>query len=486
MGNKELLAAIDELVEAKGIKKEELFDALKEALEKAWKKENDPYAEVRVEIDEKKGTIKMFRIKHVVEEVEDDAIEIELEEAKELNKNYEVGDEIVTELDPDELNRLAARHAAQIFRQKLREAEKNVLYELFADRVGEVVSGVVERVEENFILVNLGKGAALMPKSHMIAGEVYVVGQPIRVYVVGVEKTNQGAQIIVSRGAPEFLKRLFEAEVHEIYDGTVEIKAISRDPGQRAKVAVVTHNPAVDPTGACIGSHGMRIQKISSQIMGEKIDVINYYENPIQFIVEALKPAEVYGIKFNEETKEATAVVMDNQLSLAIGKKGQNVRLAAKLTGYKIDVLSVDAANEKGVEFETITSVLAGIAAASKIESFKEESKPVAKKKEQKEEVYVSPNANRDYSSLSSLESAFDTKPVEAKPARRKKVEEEKVEEEKPVAKKEEKEEKKMNYMPVYSQEELDELEEDEEETTNKYDEDVDYESFDEYYDDED
>lgn len=486
MNTKEFLKAIDALVEQKGIKKETILEDLKEALEKAWKKTNDPYAEVRVEIDEKKGTIRMFRIKHIVEEVEDDAIEMELEDALELDKKYKIGDEVVEEIDPEELNRMAARHAAQILRQKIREAEKSVLYDLYADKVGETMAGIVERVEDNYLLVNLGKGAALMPKSHMIPNENYYVNQPVKVYLVGVEKTNQGAQIIVSRSAPEFLKRLFEQEIHEIYDGTVEIKSIARDPGSRAKVSVLSRNPSVDPTGACIGQKGMRIQKISNQIMGEKIDVVNYNENPVLYIVEALKPAEIYGINIDEENKKALAVVMDTELSLAIGKKGQNARLAAKLTGYKIDVKPLNEVKAQGLEFTTISAVIAEIN-AKKVEEEKakavvETKKPV--KEEKKEEIYVSPSINIEpvRVSLSDLESSLSSKPVEQKQTK-KKVEK-KVEEEKDdiKARLKEAEEKKMNYMPVYSDEELEELE-DEDDYSSRYDEDIDYESYDKYYD---
>ncbi len=484
MKTKEFLKAVDALVEQKGIKKETILNDLKEALEKAWKKTNDPYAEVRVDIDEKKGTIRMFRIKHIVEEVEDDAIEMELEDALELDKKYKIGDEVIEEIDPEELNRMAARHAAQILRQKLREAEKTVLYDLYADKVGETMAGIVERVEDNYLLVNLGKGAALMPKSHMIPNENYYVNQPVKVYLVGVEKTNQGAQIIVSRTAPEFLKRLFEQEIHEIYDGTVEIVSIARDAGSRAKVSVLSRNPSVDPTGACIGQKGMRIQKISNQIMGEKIDVINYNENPILYIVEALKPAEIYGINIDEENKKALAVVMDTELSLAIGKKGQNARLAAKLTGYKIDVKPLNEVKELGIEFKTISSIIAEIN-AKKVEEEKvveEVKKPV--KEEKVEEIYVSPSISIEPKrvSLSDLENSLSSKPVEQKV--NKKKTEKKVEEEKDdiKARLKEAEEKKMNYMPVYSDDELEELE-DEEDYSSKYDEDIDYESYDKYYD---
>lgn len=485
MKTKEFLKAIDALVEQKGIKKETIFNDLKEALEKAWKKTNDPYAEVRVDIDEKKGTIRMFRIKHIVEEVEDDAIEMELEDALELDKKYKIGDEVIEEIDPEELNRMAARHAAQILRQKLREAEKTVLYDLYADKVGETMAGIVERVEDNYLLVNLGKGAALMPKSHMIPNENYYVNQPIKVYLVGVEKTNQGAQIIVSRTAPEFLKRLFEQEIHEIYDGTVEIVSIARDAGSRAKVSVLSRNPSVDPTGACIGQKGMRIQKISNQIMGEKIDVINYNENPVLYIVEALKPAEIYGINIDEENKKALAVVMDTELSLAIGKKGQNARLAAKLTGYRIDVKPLNEVKELGIEFKTISSIIAEINAKKEVEEkvvVEEVKKPV--KEEKVEEIYVSPSINIEPKrvSLSDLENSLSSKPVEQKV--NKKKTEKKVEEEKDdiKARLKEAEEKKMNYMPVYSDDELEELE-DEDDYSSKYDEDIDYESYDKYYD---
>ena len=487
---KEALKAIEE---EKGISPDIIIEDLKDSLAKAWKKTNDPYAEVRVDINlNAKGStplIRMFILKTIVEEVEDDSIQMELEDAQLLNPNYAMGDIVETEVDPEELNRFAARYAAQIMKQKIREAEKNVLYDIYADKVGEIVNGIVEVVDEKYILVNMGKGTTYMPKASLIPNEKYYVGQPIKVYVVGVEKNEKGAQIVISRTDPSFLKRLFEQEIHEIYDGTVEIMSISRDPGERAKVAVLSRNPNVDPTGACIGQNGMRIQKISSQIMGERIDIIKYDEDPVFYIVEALKPAEVYGININVEEKRATVVVKDIELSLAIGKRGQNARLAAKLTGYKVDVKSESAAKEAGIDFITISAYKATLAFKEEAKKAKEEAK---KTKETtvtttttstpKEEVYVSPKTSSDTTrvSLFDLEKAMDNKPKQE--TKKKKVT--KVEEE---AKEEVKEEvKKMNYMPVYSEEELRELESDlEEDYDSRYDEDVDYEEFDKYYDEE-
>ena len=505
MKAKDFKEALNALYDEKGIDPEIIIEDLKDSLAKAWKKTNDPYAEVRVDINlNAKGSspmIRMFQLKTIVAEVEDDAIQMELEDAQEINSKYKLGDVVEFEIDIDEeLNRAAARHAAQIMRQKIREAEKEVLYRVYADKVGEIVSGIVEVVDEKYVLINMGKGTTYVPRAQLIPNEKYYVGQPVKVYVVGVEKGEKGAQVVVSRTDPNFLKRLFEQEIHEIYDGTVEIMSISRDPGERAKVAVLSRNPNVDPTGACIGQNGMRIQKISSQLMGERIDIIKYDEDPVFYIVEALKPAEVYGINITVEERKAVVVVKDIELSLAIGKRGQNARLAAKLTGYKVDVKSESQAKEEGIDFTTITAYKAMLAFKEEAKRAEAEAKKAAaEKKEVVEEtttttvtptptvqptepVYVSPKANNDANrvSLFDLEKAMDNKPKQE--TRKKKTT--KVEETKEEVKEEV---KKMNYMPVYSEEELRELESDlEDDYDSRYDdEDVDYEEFDKYYDEE-
>lgn len=490
---KEALKAIEE---EKGISPDIIIEDLKDSLAKAWKKTNDPYAEVRVDINlNARGStpmIRMFQLKTIVEDVEDDAIQMELEDAHLLNPNYKMGDVVEMEVDPEDLNRFAARYAAQIMKQKIREAEKNVLYDIYADKVGEIVNGIVEVVDEKYILVNMGKGTTYMPRASLIPSENYYVGQPIKVYVVGVEKNEKGAQIVISRTDSNFLKRLFEQEIHEIYDGTVEIMSISRDPGERAKVAVLSRNPNVDPTGACIGQNGMRIQKISSQLCGERIDIIKYDEDPVFYIVESLKPAEVYGININVEERKAVVVVKDIELSLAIGKRGQNARLAAKLTGYKVDVKSESQAKAEGIDFTTITAYKAMLAFKEEAKRAEAEAKKVEKKETPTaapttsstptEPVYVSPSANKEAPrvSLFDLEKAMDNKPKQETKKKRNTVKEE---EEKVEVKEEA---KKMNYMPVYSEEELRELESDlEEDYDSRYDDEVDYEEFDKYYDEE-
>ena len=293
MNAKELLGALDAFEQEKGISKDVVIEALKEALEKAYKKNTDPDALCRVDINPVKGTIEMYEQKNVVEEVSDDLYEIELEDAVKVNPSLKVGDVLETPVDPDTLTRLAALQAKQVLTQKIREFEKQSVYDAYIDKKGDIIVGVVERIEPTFVLVNVGKTNAIMKINHILPGENFKVGQTIRVYVVDVDKSAQGAAVVVSRTDPGFLKRLFESEISEIFDGTVEIKDIAREAGDRAKVSVFSRNKDVDPTGACIGQKGLRIQKISNQILGEKIDVINYYKDPILYIAEALKPANI-------------------------------------------------------------------------------------------------------------------------------------------------------------------------------------------------
>lgn len=356
MNSKDFIKALAELATSKGIAPEIILDALKEAMEKAYIKQLNAGddALVKVEIDPKKGIIEMFQLKTIVEEVQDDFIEINLEEARKYNPNYQLGEFFRIPVSIEEITKFAALVAKQILRQKIAEAEKAALYEIYQDKIGEMINGVVEKVDERSAIVNLGRTSVYLPMGQKIPGEHFVIGQTLKLYVVDVVSTTKGAQIAVSRSDAGFLRRLFEEEIHEIYDGTVIIKDIAREPGERSKVAVYTTDQNVDPTGACIGPNGSRIQKIVAQLGNakekEKIDIIAYNENPGLYIMEALKPAQVSGVVLNRVERKAVAVVQNGQLSLAIGKKGVNARLAVKLTGWNIDIKEMDEALSLGLK----------------------------------------------------------------------------------------------------------------------------------------
>ena len=513
MNARELLNALDAFEQEKGISKEVVLEALKEALEKAYKKHIDPDVLCRADINGDLGTIEMYELKNVVEDVEDDLFEIELEDAKEVNPDIKIGDVLEIPVDTATLSRLAALQAKQVLTQKIREFEKQTVYDAYIDKKDDIIVGTVDRIEPSFIIVNVGKSNAVMKINHTIPGENFKVGQTVRVYVVDVDKSAQGAAVIVSRTVPGFLKRLFESEIPEIYDGTVEIKHIAREAGDRAKVSVFSRNKDVDATGACIGQKGLRIQKISNQILGEKIDVINYYENSILYIAEALKPAEVVGAYINEETKSAIAVVKDDSFSLAIGKKGINARLAVALTGYKIDIKTVTKAVEEGVEYTTIEQAMAEYANSNKVEEVIEEVEEVIEEvvetpvkvveeapvkvevkvqEEKKEEkkVEVKPKSEKPLRMPKFLKED-NVKPSKKEETRssgnsKKKKEEEKEVRRTVLSSKEledikKKDEEARSYMPVYTDDELEELE-DEYEEDNYYD-DVDYDEYDKYYD---
>ncbi len=359
INGKEFLLALDEIEQKKGISKESIIAALKEAMEKAYRKQlgaNDD-ALVLVDIDTVKGGISMYQLKKVVEEVEDDFLEISLEEVKNMGMDLQLGDMFRIEASTDDLTKLAAINVKNILRQKLAEAEKSALYEIYKDKMNEMVMGVVEKVDERSAMVNIGRTSVFLPKSHCIPGENFHVGDRIKLYVIDVVLTSKGAQINVSRTDPGFLRRLFEEEIHEIYEGTVIIKNIAREAGERSKVAVYSIDPNVDPAGACIGPNGTRIQKIVSQLGSskekEKIDIITYNAIPGIFVMEALKPATVIGVVLDEDKHSAIAVIANGQSALAIGKRGVNARLAVKLTGWEITVKEQDEAMAAGLRYAT-------------------------------------------------------------------------------------------------------------------------------------
>lgn len=344
--NVEVVEALEQLEKEKGISKEVLLSAIEVALVSAFKRNYGSAQNVRVEIDPVGGNIRVLARKNVVEEVRDPRIEVSLAEAEALDPNYEVGDVIENEVTPREFGRIAAQTAKQVVVQKIREAERGIIFEEYSNREGEVVTGVVQRREQRNVVIDLGRVEAVMPPNEQTPGEPYNFGDRIKVYIAEVKKTPKGPQVIVSRTHPGLVKRLFELEVPEIYDGTVEIKGIAREAGMRSKIAVSSRDENVDAIGACVGPRGMRVQKVVNELRGEKIDIIAWDPVAENFVANALSPARVVNVRLGERTKTARVIVPDNQLSLAIGKEGQNARLAAKMTGWKIDIKSESQAAE--------------------------------------------------------------------------------------------------------------------------------------------
>ncbi len=341
-----LFEACEELEREKGIPKEVLVTSLCDAMVTAYKKNMRVKEADNIEaiLDEQSGEIGVFKTKLVVDSVEDEEEQISLAEAKEIVEDVEVGDEIKIEVTPEQFGRIAAQAAKQVITQRIREAEKNLVMQEFLDKKGTLTTGIIQRVENRNVIVNIGKCDAIMPYKEQIPGEYYKPGNRIRVFVLNVKETTRLPQVIVSHAHAEIVKELFELEVPEIEDGIVEIKSISREAGYRTKIAVWSNDPEVDCVGACIGPRGSRIQTIVSELKNEKIDIVRYSEDPVEYIVNALSPSRVVSVDIladDEYAHEAMVVVPDDQLSLAIGRDGQNVRLAHKLTGWRIDIKSV-------------------------------------------------------------------------------------------------------------------------------------------------
>lgn len=545
---KEFLKALDELETQKHISKESIISALKEAMEKGLIKqlgitpvEGLAEAQVRVDIDSKKGTIEMYVLKNVVDEVKDDFLEISLEDACKDGKEYQLGDIYEIPVSTDELSKLTAQGIKSVLRQKISEAEKQAIYEKFQEKKGEMVTGKIEKVDDRSAIVNVEETSIYLPKSQMIPGETFRIGDKIRLYVVDVQNNTKGAQIIVSRTDPGFLKRLFEEEIHEIIEGIVVIKDIAREAGERSKVAVIGLDQNVDPIGACIGPNGTRVQKICSALGNtkekEKIDVIAYTDNPGLYIVEALKPANVVGVLLYEDEKKAVAVVRNNELSLAIGKKGVNARLAVKLTGWNIDIKEQDEAMRLGIPYLTVDEMKRQEAMAKlRLEEEKlldhndelEESLPEMDEVEEVEETITEPVVEEIKAPVEEQEKvqeevkeelATKVEPKKEEPKEEttvvhtkvkladleKELEDEKKRKERQAqyaARKKktyrsddsegEEEEKdtttptvdRSTYMPIYTDEELEELDNEEEDIEEE--DDIDYDEFDSYYDDDD
>ena len=553
-----LLAAVEELEATKGVSKEVILQALKEAMIKGYKKQiggREEDTNIRVDINSDTGDISMCQVKDVVLEndVEDDFLQISVEDANALDKSkkYKVGDEFIISSSPDDLTKAVAMSIKSILKQKFAEVEKDVLYEAFKDKIGTMITGKVEKADERGVSVNIGRTSVYLPHNQMIGDERFNVGDSIKLFVNNVSGGTKGAHIVVTRSGEGFLKCLFTEEIHEIYDGTIVIKGIAREAGERSKVAVYTEDPNVDPAGACIGPNGSRIQKIVGQLGNgmakEKIDIIGYSDVPGLFIMEALKPAHVVGIVMGEE-KSATAIVKDDSLSLAIGRKGVNVRLAVRLTGYNIDIKTESVAEEEGVEYQTYEELLALDQDAKQKAAYAKLQAQFANAEPQtvlpglpegyvapQERVYKEENEDELNEALVEASEKEELKaPVKEEKVVEQEVKEEVVEEKpaEPVKeevkvktttsledlekslseesnKKASKSDRRSNKkkkdeakedentkgaldtsgaerMSIYTEEELREMEEEEREEEEEYDDDVDYDDYDEYYDDDD
>lgn len=538
----EFMAALDELEEKKGISKADVIAALSDALKRAYIKElgGGDDADVRVTISDNPPEIKMCRVRKIVKDVEDDYLEISLEDAKEVNKDYEIGDEFVEPVSVEKLRRHTAGVVKSVLNQKLAEAEKQVLYLSYKDKIGEMVTGIVDRCDEHGCSVNIGRSTVYLSRRDLIGDEMFATGDPIRLFVSDVSASEKGSMVRLSRSDAGFLKRLFEEQVREIYDGSVIIKNIARDAGIRSKISVYTNDPNIDPIGACIGMGGKAIQSILNSLgkkSQEKVDIVLYSPNSALYIVDALRPAQVLSIYVNDEEKKAIAIVENGKLSLAIGRKGANARVACHLTGYNIDIKEESektSLEAEGYVFKTIDelkeedeklrkkaqydSYLASIKLAraqeSAIEGGVEKSKPQqildedikeekpapeAPKAEEKveepvkEEVIKPVSEHKEVKTTTTLEdleqSLESEKKREAfkatkKTSRRPKtITDDEVAHEQPT----EEVKKVVPQMDIYTQEELEELEKEEQEYSDEsFDEDIDYDDYEEYYDDDD
>lgn len=535
------LEALNEIEATKGISKKSILDALKESLRKAYVKSlgGGDDADVRIEIDEQVGKIEMRLYKKVVEEVNDDYLEISLEDAKKTNKKIKVGEEWSIEVPVEEMARLTALTVKSVLRQKLAEASKLALYEAHKDKIGEMVTGIVEKCDDRGAIVNINRSSVYLTRRELIGDETFEAGDPIRLYVSEATNSDKGPMVKVSRSDAGFLKRLFEEEVREIYDGTVIIKAIAREAGIRSKIAVYSNNPNVDCVGACIGINGSAIQKIVGQLGNsrdkEKIDIISYSPNDALFIIDALRPATVTHIYLDNENKKAVAIVPDGQLSLAIGRKGANARVACRLTGWNIDIKEEQEIPNLDVELKSVDQVkeeekdraqkekyeryLSQVKAARAKEAeeaslsngiekakpqqiqddfLKEETKVEEKAPEVKSVEEAAPEVKeaeptrvRTTTTLESLEKALESdkkkesfKATQKTSKRPRKITEDEIEneeKEKPVE-----EVKKGPQMDIYTKEELEALEDEENLYEDDYEEEeIDYDDYDKYYDDE-
>ncbi|ARB77958.1 MULTISPECIES: transcription termination factor NusA [Staphylococcus] len=349
MASNELLLATEYLEKEKKIPREVLIDAIEAALITAYKKNYDSARNVRVELNMDEGTFKVVARKSVVEEVSDYRDEVDLSTALVKNPAYEVGDIYEEDVTPKDFGRVGAQAAKQAVMQRLRDAEREILYDEFVDKEDDILTGLIDRVDHRYVYVNLGRIEAVLSEAERSPNEKYIPNERIKVYVNKVEQTTKGPQIYVSRSHPGLLKRLFEQEVPEIYDGTVIVKSVAREAGDRSKISVYSENPDIDAVGACVGAKGARVEAVVEELGGEKIDIVQWDEDPKVFVKNALSPSQVLEVIVDESNQSTVVIVPDYQLSLAIGKRGQNARLAAKLTGWKIDIKSETDAREAGI-----------------------------------------------------------------------------------------------------------------------------------------
>ncbi len=344
--NREFIEALEALAKERRIKKEVLYNAIEAALVSAYKKNFGNAGNVRVLVDRETGDVQVHAIKQVTEQIEDPQLEISLDAARQIRPNYDVGDLVEVEVTPKQFGRIAAQTAKQVVVQRIREAENGAITEEYADKESEILTAIIQRVENNQVIVELGRTEGLLEAGQQIPGEEYQPNDRIKVYVLEVRNTTRGPHVLVSRTHPGLVKRLFELEVPEIQQGVVQIRSMAREAGYRTKMAVMSTDPLVDAVGSCVGPKGTRVESVVSELRTEKIDIIKWSQDPVEYIANALNPARVLSVQVTEEEKLARVVVPDNQLSLAIGKEGQNARLAAKLTGWKIDIKSESQAQE--------------------------------------------------------------------------------------------------------------------------------------------
>jgi len=343
----ELLQIAEAVAREKSIDKSIVLHAMADAIQKAARSRYGQETNIRADINPQSGEMKLQRLMEVVDVVEEPARQISLDYARTRNPDAQVGDFIAEQLPPMDFGRIAAQSAKQVIVQKVREAERDRQYDEFKDRIGEIVNGTVKRVEYGNVIVDLGRGEGIIRRDELIPREIFKYGDRVRAYVYDVRREQRGPQIFLSRTHPQFMAKLFTMEVPEIYDGIIEIKSVARDPGSRAKIAVISHDSSIDPVGACVGMRGSRVQAVVAELQGEKIDIIPWNENPANFIVNALQPAEVSKVVLDEDAERIEVVVPDDQLSLAIGRRGQNVRLASQITGWDIDILTEEEESQR-------------------------------------------------------------------------------------------------------------------------------------------
>ena len=358
MDKAEFMEALNIIEKEKGIDREIIFEAIETSLVTACKKNFGTSQNIKVDMNRETGEVTVYAQKEIVEEVEDPALQMSLVEAQAVNPHYKIGDVFNEIITPKDFGRISAQTAKQVVVQKFREAEREILYNQYITKEKDIVTGIVQRKEKKNVIVQLGKIDAILAPSEQIPGEEYNFQDRVKVYVLEVKQTTKGPQIYVSRTHPELVKRLFEQEVPEVHDGLVEIKSIAREAGSRTKIAVYSKDPNVDAVGACVGQNGYRVNVIVNELHGEKIDIINWNEDPKEFIAAALSPSKVVAVAINAEEQSAKIVVPDHQLSLAIGKEGQNARLSAKLTGWRIDIKSESQAEETGFFNEEETEIM--------------------------------------------------------------------------------------------------------------------------------